>query len=83
MVGRAAAPDAEVPSGLARVTVPAQRCLVITTDGSIAGVQRAWAGVWAEWPTGGPRALIADVEHWRMGPAGQPVSADIYLGVRG
>jgi predicted transcriptional regulator YdeE len=81
-VGRAARPDEPVPEGLSRVEVPAQRCLAITTDGSIEGVQQAWGEVWQRWPTGGPRAMIADVEHWKMGPEGRPVSAAIYLGMR-
>lgn len=80
-VGRAAPADAAVPEGLSLVTVPAQRCEVIATDGSIADVQQAWQRVWTDAPTG--RALIADVEAWRMGPHGQPISAEIYLGVRG
>lgn len=82
-VGRAATRDEVVPDGLVRVEVPEQTGALIVTDGSIAGVQQAWAEVWQRWPDGGARGFVADVEHWRMGPHGQPASAEIFIGMRG
>lgn len=86
-VGRAASADEAVPAGMVRVAVPAQTGALLVTDGSIAGVQRAWAEVWQRWPVheldAGPRGFVADVEHWRMGPHGQPTSAEIFIGMRG
>jgi predicted transcriptional regulator YdeE len=82
VVGRRATADEVVPSGLARVEVPAQSCMRLDTDGSIPALQRAWEDVWKRWPDGGPRAFVADVEHWTMGPSGAPSRCDIYVGVR-
>jgi predicted transcriptional regulator YdeE len=67
---------------LVSVLVPAQTCEVVATDGSIPSVQKAWGDLWSRWPDGGPRTFAADFEHWKMGPAGQPQSADIYIGVQ-
>ncbi|MDF2697547.1 MAG: Integron-associated effector binding protein [Labilithrix sp.] len=81
-VGRAATADEAVPEGLARIDVPAQRCMHIATNGSIDAIRDAWSEVWGRWPDGGPRAFAVDVEHWQMGPDGRPASADVYVGLR-
>ncbi len=79
-VGRAVTADEAVPEGLARIDVPAQRCMHIATNGSIDAIRDAWSEVWGRWPDGGPRAFAVDVEHWQMGPDGRPASADVYVG---
>lgn len=61
--------------------VPAQRGLLIETDGSLDAVREAWGSVWARWPDGGPRAFTADVERWTMGDRGVPVRADVFVGL--
>jgi predicted transcriptional regulator YdeE len=73
----------DVPGpGAQVVTVPAQHCHHVVTDGSVADVQRAWAHIWAQWPDGGPRSFIADLEHWVLGSNGQPQRADLFIGLR-
>ncbi len=71
-----------IGQGACVVAVPAQHCHHVVTDGSIADVQRAWAHIRAQWPDGGPRSFIADLEHWVLGSNGQPQRADLFIGLR-
>ncbi len=82
VVGRIAALQEEPPPGCIAVDVPAQVAHSVVTDGSIAGVQRAWADIWAQWPDGGPRSFVADIEHWQLGHDGKPQSAEVLVGLR-
>ena len=81
-VGRSARPGEAVPEGLTLVEVPAQRCSLIRTDGSIPSVQQGWASVWQRWPDGAARSFVADLEQWKMGADGRPASADIFVGLK-
>ncbi len=81
-VGFEAKPDAVVPEDMTRVEVPAQRCALWETDGSVEQVVAAWQDVWVQWPDGGPRSFGADVEIWEQGPDGKPQRARVYVGVR-
>lgn len=82
VVGRMAAPGEPTPPGCVAVDVPAQLAHHVVTDGSIEGVQRAWADIWEQWPDGGPRTFVADLEHWEMGSDGKPQRAEVFVGVR-
>ncbi len=81
-VGSDAATSDDVPAGLVRVEVPAQRCAVWETDGSVEQVVAAWQDVWARWPDGGPRSFAADVEIWTHGSGDVAQMALVYVGVR-
>ena len=81
-VGFEAEPGADTPETMARVEVPAQRCALWETDGSVEQVVAAWQDVWTQWPDGGPRSFGADVEIWEQGPDGKPKRAQVYVGVR-
>lgn len=81
-VGLEVDPGTAVPEGMARVEVPAQRCALWETDGSVEQVVAAWQEVWTKWPDGGPRSFGADVEIWEQGPGGVPSGARVYVGVR-
>lgn len=86
IVGRLANANEVAGHGVSKdavvVAVPEQRCHHVETDGSIADVQRAWAKIWGQWPDGGPRSFVADVEHWVLGSNGQPQRADLFIGLR-
>ena len=81
VVGRIAAPNEALPHDCITVEVPAQAAHHVVTDGSVEGVQRAWAGIWSQWPDGGPRTFVADLEHWEMGSDGKPQRAEVFVGV--
>ena len=82
IVGRIAAPHEPVVAGCITVDVPAQVAHCVVTDGSVVGVQRAWSDIWAQWPDGGPRSFVADVERWQMSSDGNPQRAEVLVGLR-
>lgn len=80
-VGREVDADDVVTEGRELALVPAQRGILIETDGSLDAVREAWGSVWARWPDGGPRAFTADVARWTMGDGGVPIRADVFVGL--
>jgi predicted transcriptional regulator YdeE len=62
------------------ISIPEQHCIQIETNGTIAQIQDAWGTVWRAHHD--KRNFQYDVEHWVMNAQGEPIRADIFVGVK-